>query len=390
MNRTLQGSYVATFAAGDRAEAFVPAPLPPHPPISWTSALRSKFDRALIALGRLDSVSATLPDAPLLLSACIRKEAVLSSMIEGIPSSLSDLMLFELTEEKPGMPTDDVQEVSNCVAALSHGLKLLEEGLPLSVRLLKEVHQALMAKGRGSARMPGEFRTSQNWIGGSSPSNAVFVPPPPEQMLSCISDLERFLNDQPASTPALLKAALAHVQFETIHPFQDGNGRVGRLLILLLLCRQKALSQPMLYLSLYFNMHRRRYYTLLNEVRLSGNWEAWLDFFADAVIYTSTDAMHTVQELAALAEEDRETITCSDRVVASAVKIHQAMLEYPMTHSRGLTKKTGLTPSTVNGVLDHLGALGMVTEVTGRKRDRLFSYTKYLAILNRGTDPADS
>ena len=249
MKRDLQGHYVTISTVGEEARAFVPAPLPPTPPIDWTPALRSKFDQALLALGRLDSVSMLLPDTSLFLYMYVRKEAVLSSMIEGTQSSLSDLLLFEL-DEAPGVPLDDVREVSNYVAALDQGLRLLKEGLPLSLRLIREVHGVLLAKGRGSKLAPGEFRRSQNWIGGTRPGNAAFVPPPAGDVLECMSRLERFLNDLPEPTPVLLKAALAHVQFETIHPFLDGNGRVGRLLIILLLCEQQVLREPMLYLSL--------------------------------------------------------------------------------------------------------------------------------------------
>ena len=256
MKRELQGKYVAISTAVEKARAFVPAPLPPRPPIDWTAELRSKFDQALLALGRLDSVSTLLPDTSLFLYMYVRKEAVLSSMIEGTQSSLSDLLLFELDQE-PGVPLDDVREVSNYVAALDHGLRLLEGGLPLSLRLFREIHGVLLNKGRGAHQAPGEFRRSQNWIGGTRPGNAAFVPPPAEEVPECMSNLELFLHDQPEPTPVLLKAALAHVQFETIHPFLDGNGRLGRLLITLLLCEQKVLREPMLYLSLYFKTHRQ-------------------------------------------------------------------------------------------------------------------------------------
>ena len=257
MHRSLQGRYVTISTAGEKAQAFVPAPLPPQPPIDWTPALRDKFDQALLALGRLDSVSTLLPDTSLFLYMYVRKEAVLSSMIEGTQSSLSDLLLFELDQE-PGVPLDDVREVSNYVAALSHGLKLLEEGLPLSLRLFGEVHGVLHAKGRGSVHAPGEFRRTQNWIGGTRPGNAAFVPPPAETVMECMGKLELFLHDKPEPTPILLKAALAHVQFETIHPFLDGNGRLGRLLITLLLCEHRVLRKPMLYVSLYFKTHRQK------------------------------------------------------------------------------------------------------------------------------------
>ncbi|MGE4344831.1 MAG: Fic family protein [Geoalkalibacter sp.] len=385
MKRELQGRYVTISTVGEKAQAFVPAPLPPRPPIHWTPELRSKFDQALLALGRLDSVSTLLPDTLLFLYMYVRKEAVLSSMIEGTQSSLSDLLLFELDQE-PGVPLDDVREVSNYVAALDHGLRLLEKGLPLSLRLFREIHGMLLTKGRGSNRTPGEFRRSQNWIGGTRPGNAAFVPPPAEEVLECMSKLELFLHDQPEPTPMLLKAALAHVQFETIHPFLDGNGRLGRLLITLLLCEQKVLREPMLYLSLYFKAHRQYYYELLNNVRTTGDWEAWLDFFAEAVIVTATQAVETAQQLLDLSNQDRDKISGLGRAAASTLQIHRALMEHPIATSGSLVKKTGITPATVNKALGHLRQLGIVKELTAQKRNRLFSYAGYIEIMSRGTE----
>lgn len=385
MKRELQGKYVTISTAGERALAFVPTPLPPYPSIDWTPELRSKFDQALLALGRLDSVSTLLPDTSLFLYMYVRKEAVLSSMIEGTQSSLSDLLLFEL-DQLPGVPLDDVQEVSNYVAALNHGLQRLAEGMPLSLRLLREIHGVLLSKGRGSNQTPGEFRRSQNWIGGTRPGNAAFVPPPAEAVTECMNKLELFLHDQPEPTPVLLKAALAHVQFETIHPFLDGNGRLGRLLITLLLCSQSVLREPMLYLSLYFKMHRQYYYELLNNVRLTGDWEAWLDFFAEAVIVTATQAVETAQQLLDLSKRDRATISGIGRAAPSSLLIHGALMERPIATSNWLVEKTGMTPATVNKALGHLEALGIVKELTAQKRNRLFSYADYIVIMNRGTE----
>ncbi|MCW7753441.1 Fic family protein [Desulfobotulus sp. H1] len=385
MKRELQGRYVTISTVGEKAQAFVPAPLPPHPPIHWTPELRSKFDQALLALGRLDSVSTLLPDTSLFLYMYVRKEAVLSSMIEGTQSSLSDLLLFELDQE-PGVPLDDVREVSNYVAALHHGLHLLKEGLPLSLRLFREIHGVLLTRGRGSNQTPGEFRRSQNWIGGTRPGNAAFVPPPAEEMLECMGRLELFLHDQPEPTPVLLKAALAHVQFETIHPFLDGNGRLGRLLIALILYEQKVLREPMLYLSLYFKTHRQYYYELLNNVRLTGDWEAWLDFFAEAVIATATQAVETSRQLLDLTNQDRDKISSLGRAAASTLQVHRALMEHPIATSGSLVKKTGITPATVNKALGHLEQLGIVKELTAQKRNRLFSYAGYIEIMGRGTE----
>jgi len=385
MRRKLQGKYITISTVGEKVQAFVPSPLPPVPPVDWTPALRQKFDEAHVALGRLDSVWTLLPDTNLFLYAYVRKEAVLSSMIEGTQSSLSDLLLFELNEE-PGVPLDDVQEVSNYVAALNHGLKLLQDGVPLSLRLLRDIHGVLLAKGRGSKHSPGEFRRSQNWIGGTRPGNAAFVPPPPENLLECMGQLELFLHDRPSQTPVLLKAALAHVQFETIHPFLDGNGCVGRLLITLILCEQGLLNKPMLYLSLYFKTYRKLYYDLLNNVRERGDWESWLDFFADAVIFTASQAVETAQQLLALTGRHREAIAELGRAASSTLKVHAALVEQPIVTSGWLVQKTGLTAATVNKSLSLLVEIGVVHELTSRKRNRVFSYSELVEILNRGSE----
>jgi Fic family protein len=370
---------------GEKVQAFVPSPLPPKPPIVWTPELQDKFDRALLALGRLDSVSALLPDTHLFLYMYVRKEAVLSSMIEGTQSSLSDLLLFEI-DQAPGAPLDDVQEVSNYVAALNHGLSRLAEGFPLSLRLIREIHGVLLAKERGRHHTPGEFRSSQNWIGGTRPGNAAFVPPPAGQALECMGKLEGFLHDQPVATPVLVKAALAHVQFETIHLFLDGNGRLGRLLITLLLCDQKVLREPMLYLSLYFKTHRRRYYELLNNVRLTGDWEAWLDFFAEAVATVAIQATDAIQQIHDLVKEDRDKIASLGRARTSTLQVHQALLGRPIATSGWLVEKTGVSAATANKSLEHLRLLGIVRELTAQKRNRLYGYTRYIEILNQGTE----
>ena len=385
MKRDLQGSYVTISTTAETARAFIPSPLPPMPPIEWSPDLREKFDQALLALGRLDSVSVLLPDTSLFLYMYVRKEAVLSSMIEGTQSSLSDLLMFEF-EHQPGVPLDDVQEVSNYVAALNYGLHRLNEDFPLSLRLIREIHGVLLSKGRGAEKAPGEFRRSQNWIGGSRPGNAIFVPPPPEQVLECMGQLELFLHDLPDKTPVLVKAALAHVQFETIHPFLDGNGRLGRLLITLIFCSHNILREPMLYLSLYFKTHRDRYYQLLSNVRLTGDWESWLAFFADAVIETATQAVDTAQQLMKLASEDGNRINQLKRISGSANLVHKAMLERPMASPNWIRQKTRLSQATVNACLRELAELNIVKEVTGQKRNRLYSYNQYISIMNQGTE----
>lgn len=386
LKRSTPGRYLTTSTLGEPVRAFVPDLLPPQPPIEWTFALRQGFDQANWALGQLDAVATLLPNTELLLYAYVRKEAVLSSMIEGTQSSLSSLLLYEL-DQAPGVPLEDVREVSRYVAALEHGLNRLAGGFPLSCRLLREIHGVLLSDGRGSQQDPGEFRRSQNWIGGTRPGNAAFVPPPPDEVVHCMSALERFLHDEPEPTPALVKAALAHVQFETIHPFLDGNGRVGRLLITLLLCEQGVLRVPLLYLSLYFKTHRAAYYSHLDAVRHSGDWEAWLAFFAEAVRLTARQAIETVQQLDALSDRHEVLIASLGRAAGSALKVHRGMRQRPIATANWLVAQTDLSPATVNKALAHLEDLGIIEELTARKRNRLFRYSGYMALLERGIDP---
>ena len=377
MRRPAPGTYVQIATAGERFRAFLPAPLPPDPPIVWSPALRRRFDDALVALGRLDALAAHLPNAALLLYSFVRKEAVLSSQIEGTQSSLADLMLYEI-DEQPGVPVEDVREVSRCVAALEDGLKKLRGGLPISMRLLRGMHEVLMSHPGGRGKTPGQVRRSQVWIGGTRPGNAAFVPPPANALPDCLGAFERFLNDEPEPTPPLLKAALAHVQFETIHPFIDGNGRLGRLLIVLQLVADRVLREPMLYPSLYFKTHRALYYELLNEVRLHGEWERWLDFFAEGVEVSATQAVATANALLALINTDRDRIAGLGRAASSALKVHLALQRHPIATSAALVKITGLTAATVNKSLAHLETLGVVTELTNRQRGRVFSYQRYV------------
>lgn len=386
MRRRATGSYVKVSLASEPFQAFVPDPLPPRPPIVWSAALRRRFDEALLALGRLDALTAHLPNASLLLYSFVRKEAVLSSQIEGTQSSLADLLLYEI-DEQPGVPVDDTREVRSCVAALEHGRKLLGDGLPLSMRLLGQMHEVLMRHPRGSGKSPGEVRRSQVWIGGTRPGNAAFVPPPASALPACLRSFERFLNDEPEPTSPLLKAALAHVQFETIHPFLDGNGRLGRLLIVLQLVADGVLREPMLYPSLFFKTHRALYDELLNEVRLRGDWERWLDFFAEGVQASATQAVATANALLALVEADRRRIASLGRAATSALAVHQALQRLPIASAGALVKATGLTAATVNKSLAHLGSAGVVGELTNRRRGRVFSYRRYVEILGSELEP---
>jgi Fic family protein len=365
---------------------FVPAPLPPDPPLELSGTRQRLLERALLACGRLDGVTALLPDPELFLYAYVRREAVLSSQIEGTQSSLSDLLLFEL-DQAPGVPFDDVVEVSNYVAALEHGMARLRGGFPISDRLLREVYGKLLASGRGVDKQPGEFRRSQNWIGGTRPGNASFVPPPPQHVEDCMAWLERSIHAEDDGLPALVKAALAHVQFETIHPFLDGNGRVGRLLISLMLFDAGMLGQPLLYLSYYFKQHRDEYYLLLDNVRTRGDWEAWLDFFLEGVAITAGSAVDTAHRLLALFRDDAARVQTLGRAAANAFRVFDALRDRPLATLNALTESTGASYPTVARAVEALENLGIVREITGRKRERVFAYTSYLAILNEGTEP---
>jgi len=375
---------------GESYRAYLPAPLPPDPPLALDTELLQRMDQANRALGRLDGISQVWPNSGHFLNQVlyqyVRKEAVLSSQIEGTQSSLSDLLLYEL-EETPGVPLDDVQEVSSYVAALSHGLTRLHEGFPLSLRLLREIHGILLAKGRGADKTPGEFRRSQNWLGGSRPGNAVFVPPPPERLMECLDPFEHFLHDEPEPMPSLIKAALAHVQFETIHPFLDGNGRLGRMLITLLLCHDKVLREPSLYLSLYFKIHRSEYYDHLQRVRIDGDWEGWLRFFLTGVTETAMEATDAAQQLWALFDEDRRRIQEQGKIAGTALRVHDLLQQRPIISIKAACKVLELTHPAVNKSLRKLEEMNVVKEITGRQRNRLFAYDGYIRILSEGTEP---
>ena len=380
------GRYVRSpVVAGEYYESYIPRPLPPEPPLEMDE-LYSLLDQANAVLGRLDEMSAVLPDAPLFLYMYVRKEAVLSSQIEGTQSSLSDLLLFETTEA-PGVPAgSDVAEVSRYVFAMKHGLERLKE-LPLSLRLIREIHGKLMDSARDSRLRSGEFRTSQNWIGGSRPSNARFVPPPAENLMECLGSLEKFLHDETVKLPVLVKTALVHAQFETIHPFLDGNGRVGRLLITFILCACGILKEPLLYLSLYFKVNRQAYYDHLQSVRETGDWEAWIRFFLEGVIETGVQATETAKALVNLFEKDRIRIERSGRSTPGILKTYAFLKRCPVSNTAGIREACAVSLPTVLRSLRGLESMGVVKEVTGKDRHKIFVYEEYLDILNQGTEP---
>lgn len=349
--------------------------------------LQEKLDRANRAVGRLDGISAVLPDPALFLYFYVRKEALLSSQIEGTQSSISDLLLYE-SEQAPASGLDDVREVSNYVAAMYHGLsRMRNDCFPLSLRLIREMHAILLRDGRGAAKEPGEFRRSQNWIGGSRPGNARFVPPPPEEVMPCMGALEKFLHNDPEPTPLLIKAALAHVQFETVHPFLDGNGRMGRLLITLLMCGEGALKEPMLYLSLYLKANRDAYYDWLQRVRETGDWEGWLTFFLKGVEETAQGATDTARRILTLFDTDRAKIAQGGRAAATDLRLHEYMQKRPLFSVAQAMKALAMTAPAIGASVARMESLGMVRETTGKKRDRIYSYASYLEILGEGAEP---
>lgn len=384
-NSSRLGKFVTISTAGEVAKAFIPPALPPEPMVQMDK-LYGPLERANRALGRLDGIASILPDTPLFLYMYIRKEALLSSQIEGTQSSLSDLLLFE-NEEAPGVPIDDVVEVSNYVAAMNHGLERIRGGFPISLRLMREIHEILLARGRGATKQPGEFRHSQNWIGGTRPGNALFVPPPPSAVLDLMSDLEAFIHADTPAVPTLVKAGLLHVQFETIHPFLDGNGRLGRLLITLLLCDKGILKEPILYLSLYFKTHRRYYYDLLQRVREDGDWEAWIELFLDGITETSLQAADAARQILSLFEEDRAKIETLGRPATSALRVHQLLQQKPIIAIPDAARESGMSAPTVAKSIQHLRDLGLLREITGKQRGRMFVYSDYLGILSQGTEP---
>ena len=380
------GTWVTQGTGAAKYRAFVPKPLPPDPPLLIGADLQRKLEIAGLALGRLDGIGRVLPGPDDLLYSYVRKEAVLSSQIEGTQSSLTDLLLHE-NSAAPGVPIDDVQEVSNYIRALNRGIELLEK-LPISLRLICEVHRVLVDGTRGDRKNPGEFRKSQNWIGGSMPGNAAFVPPPPQEVMSSVGALEKFIHTD--ELPMLLKAGLVHAQFETIHPFLDGNGRVGRMLITLILVAQGVLEKPWLYVSLHFKRNRTTYYELLQRIRTHGAWEDWLSFYLDGIAVIADEAVEKIRELLGLFSRDRQKVDGSrSGSIYQRVALHTNLAIYD--HLRGriairipaTAAACSMTKPTVARALDDLVSLGIAHEVTGRAKNRVYVYKEYLDILNR-------
>ncbi len=386
------GNFVEVPSDKGGYRTFMPKPLPPDPPLQIDGSLQRLLDQANQALGRLDGITLLLPDPDQFLYSYIRKEAVLSSQIEGTQSSLSDLLLFE-HDITPGVPIEDVRETTNYIAAVNLGLSSMRQGLPLSLRVLKEAHAELLQGTRGSSTGPGEFRRVQNWLGGSSPESARFVPPPPQEVPQAMAELEKFLHGDPMATPILIRAALAHAQFETIHPFLDGNGRLGRLLVTLLLCTEtgdggeRVLSRPLLYLSLHLKTHRDVYYERLQAIRTDGDWEAWLRFFLEGVVSVASLATETTKRIVELIEKDRQRIHGLGRAAGSALLVFDQAVREVILRIPTTAQRLPISEPTVAGAIGHLEQLGILREITGKPRNKIFAYSDYLSILSEGTEP---
>jgi Fic family protein len=380
------GIFEKRTTANESFRTYTPKPLPLKPPLILNLKILDLLEKANQALGRLDMLGDVLPDTDLFIYLYVRKEALLSSQIEGTQSSLSDLLLYE-AEARKSPASADLKDVVNYIAAMDHGLDSLRKGTPICSRLLREIHTTLLSSGRGSLKQPGEFRTSQNWVGGTRPGNALFVPCPPEAVIPCMTDLEKFVHDQTERTPTLIKAALAHHQFETIHPFLDGNGRLGRLLITLILSSEKAMSNPILYLSLYFKMHREEYYGLLQSVREQGTWEQWLEFFLQGVIDTGSQATSSAKELMRLIRKDTEKVHDFKRSTPNTIRAFQLLQKNPFINIGALAKSLDVSIPTATQAVEILEKLKILREYTGKQRGKSYAYHRYWEIIEAGTEP---
>jgi len=384
MNKRI-GTYISKKVATESYKAYVPSPLPPKPSIE-VDKLYPYLEKATLALAELNSIAKIIPNISLFIYMYVRKEALLSSQIEGTQSSFSDLILFE-HHQKPNISVDDVEEVSRYVQAINYGLERLKNNFPLSLKLICEIHSILLSSSRGENKLPGEFRRSQNWIGGSRPGNALFVPPPVENLMDCLSNLETFFHENKSTLPSLIKAGIAHAQFETIHPFLDGNGRLGRLLISLILYKEGLLEEPILYLSVYFKQNRNIYYDLLQQVRLKGTWETWLEFFLEGVTESAKQAISSAKKINLLFEEDLLKIQGLGRQRLSCIEVLEYLKTMPQTSVPSLSRDLGLTPPTIRSTFNAMLKLGILEEITGKQRDKVYVYRKYLDILSEGVDP---
>ena len=379
MQRKRQATYIkSSLVASERYYTYVPKPLPPVPAIKM-GEISEWLEKANFAIGELNGIVESVPDPAVINYMYVRKEAVLSSQIEGTQSTLDDLLRYE-SDGTAGVPVYDVDEVSSYVAALNHGLNRINGGFPLSFRLIREVHKILLTNSRGHHKTPGAFRRTQNWIGGTRPGNARFVPPPPEKVMDCLADLEKFMHSK-NKMPILVKAALIHHQFETIHPFLDGNGRTGRLLITLYMYIAGFLRSPFLYLSLFFRQHRDLYYDKLSEPRKTGNWESWINFFLEGAAETAWDAKRTLVEIKTLFTHDDVRLLGLGRASASAQTVFAVFKQKPVLNIAEITRRTGLTKPTSISAVKHLIDLGIIDNLSEKKWGQVYAYSGYIALL---------
>jgi Fic family protein len=383
------GTYEQTSTAGETVNAFVPAPLPPNnPPLIMDAALSALLQRAEAAIGRLKLAGTMVPSLDWLLYSFVRKEAVVSSQIEGTQATLVDLLMYEVAGKADSVDDEDVRQVCNYVDALSYARKQMhsKNGLPLSIRLLNEAHRRLMKNVLGGSKSPGEIRRSQNWIGGTRPGNAVFVPPPPHLLSKLLGSLEKYIHADD-SLPPLVRAGLLHAQFETIHPYLDGNGRIGRLLITLLLEHLNLLDTPLLYLSLYFKRHRAEYYRLLSAIRTDGDFESWLKYFLDGIAVIADETVATTQNLFSLIGSDRTKILSGRSTSVAGVRLFELLPAHPIITVVEAVRLLKTTKPTATKAVSGLVEAEILSETTGRRRGRAYSYEAYLNLLRAGTEP---
>lgn len=383
--KRISGTYHITNWGDEEVSAFIPSPLPPNPPLSLDAETRTALSEAMAALGKLAVAADMVPNADWFLYGFVRKEALITSQIEGTQATLQDVLAFEAGEQ--AQRPDDVREVCNYVDALTYARKELArpKGLPLATRLLCEAHKRLMKGARGSEKQPGQIRRSQNWIGGSRPGNARFVPPPPEALPDALSALEKWIHGQDR-LPPLVRVGLVHAQFETIHPFLDGNGRIGRLLIALLVEHWGLLKAPLIYLSVAFKRHRQDYYARLNAVRVDGDWEGWTRFFLDCVTEAANDAVASAQELFATTTADRSKVAAHEKTTVAAIRLVDSLPSNPIVTAALVIKLLKVSKPTAIRTIEFLQDAGILRETTGKRRDRVYAYHRYLQVLTPDTE----
>lgn len=384
MERGIQGKLIKCSVTSECYEAYIPNRLPPQPEIDMQSVY-PLLEKANQSIGALNGVISAVPDSAVINYMYVRKEALLSSQIEGTQSTLDDLLKYEANQTQ-GIPVEDASEVSSYVAALNYGISKINDGFPLALRLIREIHTRLLTNTRGNTKRPGEFRTSQNWIGGTRPGNARFVPCPPDKLPDILGELEKFINTEDA-VPSLIKAALIHVQFETIHPFLDGNGRLGRLLITLFLCARGLLRSPFLYLSLFFKKNRSLYYEYLNNVRYQGDWESWIKFFLEGIIETSNDARETIMQIQKLFALDEEKIEALGKAKTSTKTVFAQFEQKPILTVAEIESKIKLSRPTIISSVNRLIGLGILTNTSEKKWGQTYAYSGYIDLLKPESSP---